>query len=76
MLGRVVGDAVLATGARGGVFLGGGILPKIQDVFLKSAFTERFLEKGRMRDYVEPVPIRLIVRDGAALVGAAAPLLG
>lgn len=74
LLGRVVGDAVLATGALGGVVLGGGILPKIQDVFLASDFTDRFLDKGRMRSYVEPVPVRLIVQDGAALFGAAVAL--
>lgn len=72
ILGRVAGDAVLATGARGGIVLGGGILPKIRDVFLASSFTTRFLNKGRMESYVEPVPIRLIVAEGAALYGAAA----
>lgn len=74
VLGRVAGDAVLATGARGGVVLGGGILPKISDIFLKSAFVEKFLNKGRMRAYVEGVPVKLIVTDGAALYGAAASL--
>ncbi len=74
ILGSAAGDAVLASGARGGVILGGGILPKIRDIFLKSNFVERFLDKGRMRDYVEPVPVDLIVRDGAALIGAAGRL--
>lgn len=74
VLGRVAGDAVLATGAQGGVVLGGGILPKIKDIFFKSDFVERFLDKGRMRDYVEIAPIRLIMKDGAALIGAAAAL--
>lgn len=74
ILGSVAGDAALAAGARGGVVLGGGILPKIRDVFLKSRFVDRFLDKGRMRTYVEPIPIDLIVRDGAALLGAAARL--
>lgn len=74
LLGRVSGDAVLGTGARGGVILGGGILPKITDTFLKSRFIERFLDKGRMRHYVETVPVDLIVSKGAALVGAAVKL--
>ncbi|MBI1392643.1 MAG: glucokinase [Alphaproteobacteria bacterium] len=74
VLGRVAGDAVLATGARGGVFLGGGILPKIRDIFLKSGFAEKFLDKGRMRTYLEPVPVRMIVREGAALYGAASSI--
>ena len=74
ILGRVAGDAVLATGARGGVVLGGGILPKIKDVFVQSDFVDRFTEKGRMSDYVGAVPVKLIVKDGAALLGAAASL--
>lgn len=75
VLGDVSGDGVLATGARGGVVLGGGILPKIRDVFLKSDFADRFMDKGRMRHYCEDVPVRMIIRDGAALTGAAAFLL-
>jgi glucokinase len=71
ILGSAAGDAVLGTGARGGVLLGGGILPKIKDFFMQSKFIERFLDKGRMRDYVDQVPVDLIIRDGAALVGAA-----
>ena len=74
VLGAVTGDAVLSTGARGGVVLGGGILPKIKDVFLNSDFEQKFLNKGRMRGYVETVPIKLIVAEGAALYGAAASL--
>lgn len=74
VLGRVAGDAVLATGARGGVVLGGGILPKIRDIFLKSTFIDRFLDKGRMADYVATPPVRMIVKEGAALIGAAAAL--
>lgn len=74
ILGRVAGDAVLATGARGGVVLGGGILPIIREVFLNSAFIVRFVDKGRMANYVKATPVRMIVKDGAALVGAAAAL--
>ncbi len=74
ILGRVVGDAVLSTGARGGVILGGGILPKIRDIFIKSKFVDRFLDKGRMKNYVDQVPVKLILKDGAALFGAAATM--
>ncbi|MDZ7628183.1 MAG: glucokinase [Parvularculaceae bacterium] len=74
ILGAAAGDAVLSSGARGGVILGGGILPKIREALLTSAFRERFLDKGRMQEYVGAVPIKLITRDGAALVGAAAKL--
>ncbi len=71
ILGGVVGDAVLSTGARGGVVLGGGILPKIREIFLASEFVERFCDKGRMQDYVVAVPVRMIIKEGAALYGAA-----
>lgn len=74
VLGSVAGDAVLSTGARGGVVLGGGVLPKIKEFFLKSAFHKRFIDKGRMQSYVDAVPVRMIVTDGAALYGAAAAL--
>lgn len=74
VLGRVAGDAVMATGARGGVILGGGILPKIRDIFLASDFTLRFSDKGRMSPFVDATPVKLIVSDGAALYGAAVSL--
>lgn len=76
VLGCVAGDAVLATGACGDVVLAGGILPKIREIFLESAFIDRFLDKGRMAEYMAAVPVRLIVDDGVALLGAAAALEG
>ncbi len=75
ILGGVAGDAVLATGARGGVILAGGILPQIRDAFLRSDFAAAFIEKGRMTDYVRPVPVDLVIADDAALLGAAASLV-
>ncbi|WP_165793800.1 MULTISPECIES: glucokinase [Hyphococcus] len=74
ILGRVAGDAVLATGARGGVVLGGGILPKMKEVFLNSDFLRCFKDKGRMSDYVGAVPVQLIITENAALFGAAASM--
>ncbi len=74
ILGSTVGDAILATGGQGGVFLCGGILPKIQSIFRTSAFIDRLLERGRMRDYVDEVPVRLVVDDRVALFGAAATM--
>ncbi len=74
VLGAAAGNAVLATGARGGVVLGGGILPNIREILLTSGFVERFLDKGRMRDYVSDAPVDLIICDGVALLGAATVL--
>ncbi len=71
VLGSVAGDAVLASGAQGGVFLGGGILMRIKDIFLNSGFITRFLDKGRMESFIEVAPIRMITVDNVALLGAA-----
>jgi len=71
MLGSVTGDIVLSHGSTGGVFLGGGILPKIRDFFITSDFVERFLDKPPMQEFVNKVPVQLIVAPDAALKGAA-----
>jgi glucokinase len=73
-LGTAASDLVLSLGARGGVYIGGGVVPKMIDVFDRTLFVERFLDKGRLRDYVEPVPVHLILNTRIALVGAAAIL--
>ena len=72
ILGSHVGDAALSAGARGGVVLGGGVLAGMRESLLNGAFTRRFVDKGPMTDYVGAIPVRLLVGDGAALIGAAA----
>ena len=76
MLGSVAGDAVLGAGARGGVILGGGVLPNIREHLLNGAFTRRFVDKGPMTNYVSAVPVKLLIDDRAALIGAAAVFEG
>jgi len=71
MLGSVTGDIVLSHGATGGVFLGGGILPKISEFLVGSQFVERFLDKPPMQDFVAKAPVHLITAPNAALKGAA-----
>ncbi len=71
VLGSVAGDAVLTYGAKGGVYLGGGILPKIEDFFSHSNFIERFKHKGKMSSYLNDVPIYLIKHTHPTLLGAA-----
>ena len=71
LMGSIVGDLVLTTGAQGGVYLAGGILPQIRDFLLKSNFTERFLDKGAMRTVLERVPVRLIEHGQLGVIGAA-----
>lgn len=71
LLGGFAGNVALTLGARGGLFVGGGIVPRFADRFFASAFRERFEAKGRFRDYLAPVPTALIVDTHAALSGAA-----
>lgn len=74
VLGSAAADLVLTVGAQGGVYLGGGILPRVREFLLKSPFVERFSEKGIMSHYLVDVPVYLIVAEEPALVGAAALL--
>ena len=69
MLGNVVGDLALTFGARGGVFIAGGIVPRIAGYVAESQFRERFEAKGRLRFYVEAVPVDVILNTDAAFVG-------
>lgn len=70
-LGTVCGDVALTLGARGGVYLGGGILPLTRDHFLRSGFGKRFTAKGRFDSYLERIPVYLIVAETPALRGIA-----
>jgi glucokinase len=69
--GAVAGDFALAQGARGGVYIAGGIAAKIQDYLERSQFRARFEDKGRLSYYVQPIPTKLIVEKDAAFLGAA-----
>jgi glucokinase len=72
LLGGVAGDVVLTIGARGGLYIGGGIVPRFVTILERSAFRERFEAKGRMRPYLERVPTFVILHPYPALVGLAA----
>jgi glucokinase len=72
LLGSFAGNVALTLGARGGVYLGGGILPRITDVLLGSDFRRRFAAKPPMEDYLEHIATALIVAPTPALTGAAA----
>ncbi|MGH6876891.1 MAG: glucokinase [Rhizomicrobium sp.] len=71
IFGAVAGDFALAHGARGGVFIAGGIARKIEPLLRKSKFRRRFESKGRLSNYLEPIPTRLILNEDAAFLGAA-----
>lgn len=71
LLGSTIGNLVLYYGAEGGVFLAGGILPRIAQFLRHSTFHERLVDKGLMRPVLEQVPIRLLERNDLGALGAA-----
>ncbi len=75
MLGTVAGNLALTLGARGGVYIAGGVVPKLGPVFAHSRFRKRFTEKGRMRDYLAPIPTYVITHELPAFLGLAEALV-
>ncbi len=71
IFGAVAGDFALAHGARGGVYIAGGIGQKLEGFLARSPFRSRFESKGRLSPFVAAIPTRLIVNADAALLGAA-----
>lgn len=72
ILGTAAANLALTLGARGGIFLGGGIVPKLGDYFARSPFHTRFRDKGRFGDYLAAIPVYVIRSAWPGLVGAAA----
>jgi len=70
-LGAVAGDLALIFGARGGVFVAGGIPPRILATLDRSTFRRRFEAKGRFRSYLAPIPAAVIIDPEPALLGLA-----
>ena len=70
VLGGVAGNLALTFGARGGVYIAGGIVPRVLEFVRRSDFRERFLAKGRFRDYLNDMPTRIVTRDNPGLFGA------
>jgi len=70
-LGYCAADFALGYGALGGMFIGGGIVPRMADFFAASGFRDCFEDKGRVRGLLSRVPTPLIVEPFAALTGAA-----
>ena len=71
-LGAKAGNLALTLLATGGIYLGGGIAPKVLKIMENGGFTDAFLDKGRMRPILEAIPVRIILDDTCALLGAAA----
>ncbi len=71
MLGSLAGNLALTLGARGGVYLGGGIIPRLGDFFDRSDFRSRFEAKGRFAAYLAAIPTYVVLSPAPALLGAA-----
>lgn len=69
--GAEAGNLALKFKATRGVFIGGGIAPKLLPKLRTGGFLEAFLDKGRMRTLLEPIPLRVVLNEDAALLGAA-----
>lgn len=74
ILGGCAGNLALILGARGGVYIAGGIVPRFIDFVVASGFRRRFEAKGRFRDYLADVPVRIVTREHLGLLGAARKL--
>ena len=69
MLGTITANLAVTTGARGGVYIAGGILPRLVEPLGKSEFRARFEAKGRYRDYLAAIPTYLITAKLPAFRG-------
>ncbi|WP_018151109.1 glucokinase [Leeia oryzae] len=74
MLGTAAANLTLTLGARGGCFIGGGVVPRLGDYFAKSPFRARFEAKGRFSEYLKAVPAFVIHAKYPAFTGAVAAL--
>ncbi|HEY7775505.1 MAG TPA: glucokinase [Kineobactrum sp.] len=69
--GATAGNLALTLGARGGVYIAGGVIPRFSEFFIASGFRDKFENKGRFRAYLQPIPVFLVTRDNLGLLGAA-----
>jgi len=69
MLGTIAGNVALTFGARGGVYIAGGIAPRLTEFLARSEFRTRFESKGRLRTYLTSIPTNVIMHPAATFVG-------
>jgi glucokinase len=73
-LGNVAGNLALTLGARGGLYVGGGVVPLLGHAFNASLFRQRFEDKGRYREYLSAIPTWIITASTPTLMGASRAL--
>ena len=71
MLGTIAGNLALTMGARGGIYIAGGIVPRFGAAFAASGFRRRFEEKGRLGPYLAAIPTFVITHPNPAFIGLA-----
>ncbi|MDQ7976100.1 bifunctional transcriptional regulator/glucokinase [Paraburkholderia sp. SARCC-3016] len=74
ILGTFAGNIAVTLGALGGIYIGGGVVPRLGDFFAKSSFRQRFEAKGRFEDYLKNVPTFVITAEYPAFLGVSAIL--
>jgi glucokinase len=74
MLGTAAANLAVTLGALGGIYIGGGIVPRLGSYFDSSPFRARFEQKGRFSAYVQGIPTYVITAEHATFVGASAIL--
>ncbi len=74
VLGTAASDLAMTLGALGGIYIGGGIVPRLGAYFDQSSFRRRFEDKGRLSDYVKAIPTYVITAENATFIGASAIL--
>lgn len=70
MFGTIASNLAVIVNSFGGLYIGGGIIPKMLDYFLRSEFRSRFEDKGRYRPYLVQLPIFIIMQEFPAFLGA------
>ncbi len=71
MLGGAAANLAVTLGSFGGIFIGGGIVPRMAELFAKSGFRARFEAKGRFTDYLSQIPTYVIITPNPAFYGVA-----
>ncbi|MGH8548532.1 MAG: glucokinase [Methylococcales bacterium] len=69
--GAEAGNLALKTMASGGIYIGGGIAPKLAHLFGQDSFLQPLCAKGRMQALLRDMPVKVILNDRTALLGAA-----
>ncbi|MES2072308.1 MAG: glucokinase [Pseudomonadota bacterium] len=74
MLGTAAGNLAVTLGAKGGIYIGGGIVPRLGRFFAESGFRRRFEEKGRFSEYLQQIPTYVVTAEYPTFIGVSAML--